>query len=175
MPHAEDFTCPITQAVIDIPIQTNCNHIYEKKAIKDWHNTGHNTCPVCRKYMFPFQPVSALYTQQLAQFKAQANNDIPTATPISNNNVSSFTSNQFANDDQLKLHVYTLSANFTMEVKSNTTIQDLKQFVGNKTGISPHRFTLFYGTLKLTDENKTLRNYHLNDEDDVYLLSNSMS
>ena len=42
----EDYLCPITQQLMQIPVVAADGHAYEQEAIVQWLQTGHNTSPL---------------------------------------------------------------------------------------------------------------------------------
>ena len=49
----EHFLCPITQEVMKDPIVTSCGHTFEKNALLQYVEYGHNICPHCRSLFNP--------------------------------------------------------------------------------------------------------------------------
>ena len=61
-----------------------------------------------------------------------------------------------------------------LTVKDGNLVQDIKETVGNLFGLNPLDFHLSSGGITL-DENKSLREYNINDGDDILLIPASIA
>jgi hypothetical protein len=70
LPPLQSFYCPITQDVMEEPVEIESGHTFERSAIQKWFHEGHSVCPVTnRELQSLFMKPNRLLKQSIEEWK----------------------------------------------------------------------------------------------------------